>query len=431
MSQDKTAFTDAQKSEIQEMVRDYILQNPGIIVEAFGILEAREQAAQQQRVAQVMAEYAEDIERDPKDPVMGNPDGDVTVVEFFDYQCGYCKSMLKPLLAFAAEDGNVRIVMKEFPILGPASIVAAQASLASAKQGKYDAFHTALMGLRGRLDEAAIFQTATEVGHRRGRSAPTCNARRSSSRSTRHSNSHRSSAFAGRRPSSLVDACSRGFRGGAASPVCGGGALGRLSGSAGASVAPHSGACFHRRIPDRRGDGPMSQVEEFPYEMTDAEWRTRVDLAAAFRLVELYGWSDMLATHLSARVPGPEEHFLINAFGLMFEEITASSMVKVDVDGNELSPSEYGINPAGFVIHGAVHEARPELACVIHTHTAAGLGVATQEDGLLPLTQQSLSVIAHTGYHDYQGIAFDLAEREAFSKTSATTGFWCCGTTGC
>ncbi len=157
----------------------------------------------------------------------------------------------------------------------------------------------------------------------------------------------------------------------------------------------------------------MAQVEEFPYEMTDAEWQTRVDLAAAFRLVELYGWSDMLATHLSARVPGPEEHFLINAFGLMFEEITASSMVKVDVDGNELSPSEYGINPAGFVIHGAVHEARPELACVIHTHTAAGLGVATQEDGLLPLTQQSLSVIAHTGYHDYQGIAFDLAERES------------------
>ena len=157
----------------------------------------------------------------------------------------------------------------------------------------------------------------------------------------------------------------------------------------------------------------MSQVEEFPYEMTDAEWRTRVDLAAAFRLVELYGWSDMLATHLSARVPGPDDHFLINAYGLMFEEITASSMVKVDADGNELSPSEYGINPAGFVIHGAVHEARPELACVIHTHTAAGLGVATQEEGLLPLTQQSLSVIAHTGYHDYQGIAFDLAERES------------------
>ncbi len=164
MSQDKTTFTDAQKSEIQEMVRDYILQNPGIIVEAFGILEAREQAAQQQRLAQVMAEYAEDIERDPKDPVMGNPDGDVTIVEFFDYQCGYCKSMLKPLLAFAAEDGNVRVVIKEFPILGPASVIAAQASLASAKQDKYDAFHQALMGLRGRLDEAAIFQTAVEVG---------------------------------------------------------------------------------------------------------------------------------------------------------------------------------------------------------------------------------------------------------------------------
>lgn len=148
-------------------------------------------------------------------------------------------------------------------------------------------------------------------------------------------------------------------------------------------------------------------------QMSEAEWQTRVDLAAAYRLVALYGWSDLLGTHLSARVPGSDDHFLINAYGLMFDEITASSLVKVDRDGNELSDSEFGINPAGFVIHSAVHMAKPEIGCVMHTHTQAGLGVATQRDGLLPLTQQALSIIAHTGYHDYQGIAFDLAERDS------------------
>jgi len=144
-----------------------------------------------------------------------------------------------------------------------------------------------------------------------------------------------------------------------------------------------------------------------------AEREMRVDLAAAFRLVDLYGWSDLLATHLSARVPGPEDHFLINPFGLMFDEITASSLVKVDREGNILSPSDYGINPAGFVIHGAVHMGRPDVACVIHTHTRAGVGVACQKDGLLPVSQHALAVIAQTGYHDYQGIATDPAERDS------------------
>lgn len=152
------------------------------------------------------------------------------------------------------------------------------------------------------------------------------------------------------------------------------------------------------------------------YEMVEGEWEARVDLAAAYRLVDLYGWSDLLGTHLSARVPGSEDHFLINSFGLLFEEMTASSMIKVDAEGNKLSPSEYDINPAGFVIHSAVHLARPEVRCVIHTHTAAGLGVATQKQGLLPLTQQALAVMAHTGYHDYEGIAFDLAEREHLAR---------------
>ena len=146
-------------------------------------------------------------------------------------------------------------------------------------------------------------------------------------------------------------------------------------------------------------------------QMSEAEWQARVDLAAAYRLVHVHGWSDLLATHLSARVPGAGEQFLINPFGLMFEEITASSLVKVDADGTILSDTDYEINPAGFVIHSAVHMARPDAMCVIHTHTEAGVAVATQRDGLLPLTQQALAVIAHTAYHDYEGIAMDLDER--------------------
>lgn len=158
----------------------------------------------------------------------------------------------------------------------------------------------------------------------------------------------------------------------------------------------------------------MAIPQEVPQiDCSPEEWEMRVDLAAAYRLVDLYGWSDLLGTHLSARVPGPEDHFLINPFGLMFDEIAASSLVKVDQEGNILSETDYGINPAGFVIHGAIHMARPEVACVIHTHTRAGVGVATQKDGLLPITQHAMHVIAQTGYHDYQGIATDFAERES------------------
>ena len=154
--------------------------------------------------------------------------------------------------------------------------------------------------------------------------------------------------------------------------------------------------------------------------ITEAEHATRIDLAAAFRLVDLYGWSDMLATHLSARIPGPNEHFLINPVGMMFEEMTASCLVKVDIDGNILSESEFGINPAGYTIHSAVHMGRKDAGCVMHTHTAAGLGVATQKSGLLPLTQMALAVIAQTGYHDYEGPAFDLGERDRLIKDLAS-----------
>ncbi len=153
--------------------------------------------------------------------------------------------------------------------------------------------------------------------------------------------------------------------------------------------------------------------------ITAEERETRIDLAAAFRLVDLYQWSDLFATHLSARVPGPDDHFLINPFGLLYEEITASDLVKVDLDGNILSETEHVINPAGYTIHSAVHMARPDVGCVMHTHTTAGVGVATQKDGLLPLTQHALAVIAHTGYHGYEGIASGLDERKRIARDLA------------
>jgi ribulose-5-phosphate 4-epimerase/fuculose-1-phosphate aldolase len=146
-------------------------------------------------------------------------------------------------------------------------------------------------------------------------------------------------------------------------------------------------------------------------QVSPEEWAMRVDLAACYRLVEQFGWSDLIGTHISAQVPGEGNAFLINPYGLLFDEITASSLVKVDEEGNILSPTEFQVNPAGFVIHGAVHMARPEIACVLHTHTPAGTGVAIQKDGILPISQQALQVIGHTGYHDYEGPATETDER--------------------
>ena len=156
----------------------------------------------------------------------------------------------------------------------------------------------------------------------------------------------------------------------------------------------------------------MTAAEDFREQISEAEWQARIDLAAAYRLVDMFGWTDLLGTHLSVRVPGAEDQFLINPYGLLFEEITASSLIKVDEEGNVLSPTEYDVNPAGFVIHSAVHMAVPELVCVMHTHTNAGVGVATQKQGILPLTQHALTVVSTTSYHDYEGIATDLDERE-------------------
>ncbi|AWI52721.1 class II aldolase [Aquabacterium olei] len=141
------------------------------------------------------------------------------------------------------------------------------------------------------------------------------------------------------------------------------------------------------------------------------EWQLRVDLAAAYRLVALYGWSDLVFTHISARIPGPEHHFLINPYGLMFDEITASSLVKVDQACNKLDDSPFPVNPAGFTIHSAVHAVREDAGCVLHTHTRAGVAVSAQRDGVLPISQQSTFVLASLAYHDYEGVAFREDEK--------------------
>lgn len=142
------------------------------------------------------------------------------------------------------------------------------------------------------------------------------------------------------------------------------------------------------------------------------EWKARVELAALYRLVALHGWDDMIFTHISARVPGPEHHFLINPYGYFFDEITASSLVKVDLDGNIVEPTEYMINPAGFTIHSAIHAAREDAKFVLHVHTDAGIAVAATKEGLLPISQHALIVLPNLAYHDYEGIALDLGERE-------------------
>lgn len=150
---------------------------------------------------------------------------------------------------------------------------------------------------------------------------------------------------------------------------------------------------------------------------SDEEWNARVDLAACYRLVEMYGMADMMANHISVRVPGEENAFLINAYGMMYEEITASSLIKVDHDGKILARPDfgdlnYGINKAGYVIHSAVHHARPEVACVIHTHSWASMAVSSLACGLLPATQTAMRFLK-IGYHDYQGVVLDTAEQES------------------
>jgi ribulose-5-phosphate 4-epimerase/fuculose-1-phosphate aldolase len=140
-------------------------------------------------------------------------------------------------------------------------------------------------------------------------------------------------------------------------------------------------------------------------QVSEAEWRTRVDLAAAYRLVALFKWDDLVFTHISARVPGEEGAFLINPYGLMFEEMTASSLVKIDRHGEKIDDSPFPVNPAGFTIHSAIHEVRHDAQCVLHTHSLNGVAVSAQKGGVLPLSQQSIFVLSSLGYHDYEGVA--------------------------
>ena len=146
-------------------------------------------------------------------------------------------------------------------------------------------------------------------------------------------------------------------------------------------------------------------------EVSEPEWQVRIDLAAAYRLVAHYGWDDLIFTHLSARVPGPEHHFLINPYGMMFEEITASTLVKINLQGEIVAPSPYFVNPAGFTIHSAVHAAREDAHCVIHLHTSNGIAVSAQKNGLLPISQQSLFSLASLAYHEYEGLALNEDEK--------------------
>ena len=150
---------------------------------------------------------------------------------------------------------------------------------------------------------------------------------------------------------------------------------------------------------------PVLDIPSRRHQVSADEWQTRVDLAAAYRLVALFKWDDLVFTHISARVPGCEDQFLINPYGLMFEEITASSLVKIDLAGNKVEDSPFPVNPAGFTIHSAVHAVRHDAQCVLHVHSINGVAVSAQKCGVLPISQQSIFVIDSLGYHDYEGVA--------------------------
>ena len=159
---------------------------------------------------------------------------------------------------------------------------------------------------------------------------------------------------------------------------------------------------------------PLEAVEipSMKGKVSDEEWKIRIDLAAAYRLIAYYGWDDLIFTHLSARIPGPEHHFLLNPYNLMFEEVTASSLIKVDTNGNPVEPTPFITNPAGFTIHSAIHMAREDAMAVMHVHTPAGQAVSAHSEGLLPLTQTAMLIRQDVAFHDYEGVAVDLDERE-------------------
>jgi ribulose-5-phosphate 4-epimerase/fuculose-1-phosphate aldolase len=155
----------------------------------------------------------------------------------------------------------------------------------------------------------------------------------------------------------------------------------------------------------------MPVIESLKGRVSPEEWQTRVDLAACYRLVADFGWSDLVFTHITARVPGNEDQFLINPYGMTFDEITASSLVKIDVAGNKLDNSPFPVNPAGFTIHSAIHSARHDAQCVLHVHSLNGVAVSAQAKGVLPLSQQSIFILSSLAYHDYEGVALNDAEK--------------------
>jgi ribulose-5-phosphate 4-epimerase/fuculose-1-phosphate aldolase len=165
------------------------------------------------------------------------------------------------------------------------------------------------------------------------------------------------------------------------------------------------------------------QIPSLKNSVSAEEWQLRCDLAACYRLVAAYGWSDLVFTHVSARMPGPAHEFLINPYGLMFDEITASSLVKVDQDCRKLSDSPFPVNPAGFVIHSAIHQVREDAGCVLHTHSRAGVGVSAQKCGVLPISQPSTFVLGSLAYHDYEGVALRDDEKPRLQADLGTANF--------
>jgi ribulose-5-phosphate 4-epimerase/fuculose-1-phosphate aldolase len=153
-----------------------------------------------------------------------------------------------------------------------------------------------------------------------------------------------------------------------------------------------------------------------PQQFAPEEWQLRLQLAAAYRIFDHLGWCELIYGHISLRLPGPQHHFLINPYGLRYDEMTASSLVKIDLDGNLVEPSDYPVNPAGFVIHSAIHEHRDNAHCIMHTHTRAGMAVAALECGLLPISMNAMSLHGHIAYHDFEGSTLLLEEREKLAQ---------------
>jgi len=165
------------------------------------------------------------------------------------------------------------------------------------------------------------------------------------------------------------------------------------------------------------------QIASLKQVVSEQEWQLRVELAACYRLVALYGWTDLVFTHISARVPGPEHHFLINPYGLMFDEITASSLVKVDQQCNKVIDSPFPVNPAGFTIHSCIHDARHDVGCVLHTHSRAGVAVSAQKCGVLPISQQSTFILGSLAYHGYEGLAVRDEEKPRLQDDLGNNNF--------